>query len=86
MEQRAVIPFFTLKGLKARAIHTTFESVYGPEALARPTVKKWRGRSHQGETDLFDSPRSGRPMMNNLMRAIGSMLEEGPFGSCKLFC
>jgi hypothetical protein len=28
-----VIRFFTLKGLKARAIHTELESVYDPEAL-----------------------------------------------------
>jgi hypothetical protein len=33
--------FFTLKGLKARAIHTELESVYGPEALALPTMKRW---------------------------------------------
>jgi hypothetical protein len=36
-----MIRFFTLKGLKVRAIQTEFESVYGPEALALPTAKKW---------------------------------------------
>jgi hypothetical protein len=41
MEQRDVIRFFALAGLKAKAIHTELESVYGPEALALPTVKKW---------------------------------------------
>jgi hypothetical protein len=40
MEQRAVIRFFTLKGLKAKAIHTELESVYGGESLALLTVKK----------------------------------------------
>jgi hypothetical protein len=40
MEQRAVIRFFTPKGLKAKAIDAELESVYGGEALALPTVKK----------------------------------------------
>jgi hypothetical protein len=35
MEQRAVICFLTLKGLKARVIHADHESIYGPEALNR---------------------------------------------------
>jgi hypothetical protein len=32
MEQRAAIHFFTLTGLKVRAIHTELELVYGPGA------------------------------------------------------
>jgi hypothetical protein len=42
MEQPAVIRSVTLKGMKAGAINTEIESVYGLEALARPTVKEWR--------------------------------------------
>jgi transposase len=57
MEQRAVIRFFTLKGLKARDIQAELKSVYGPEALALSTVKKWRKRFHEGRTDLIDDPR-----------------------------
>jgi hypothetical protein len=34
MEQRMVIRFFTLKGLKAKDIHIELGSGYGPEALA----------------------------------------------------
>jgi hypothetical protein len=37
MEQQGVIRFFTLKGLKARAIHTELESVHVPDAPALPT-------------------------------------------------
>jgi hypothetical protein len=40
MEQRVMILFLTLKGLKARAIHTELKSVYVPDALALPTMKK----------------------------------------------
>jgi hypothetical protein len=66
-----VIRFFTLKGLKARGIHTELESVYGPEALALLTVKKWRGRFHQGRTDLLDDPMSGMPLTNDIAKTIG---------------
>jgi hypothetical protein len=40
MEPQAMIRFFTLNELKARAIHTELVSVYGPETLALTTVKK----------------------------------------------
>jgi hypothetical protein len=40
MEQRAVIRFLTLKGLRASAIAAELDSVYGTEALALSTVKK----------------------------------------------
>jgi transposase len=66
VEQRAVIHLFTLKRLRARAIHTELESV--TEALAVPTVKKWRRRVQQGRADLLDDPRSGRPLTNETER------------------
>jgi hypothetical protein len=64
MEQRTVIHFFMLNGLKAGAIHTELESVYGTGALAPPTLKKWWGRFYQGRTDLFDEPRVRKPIAN----------------------
>jgi hypothetical protein len=84
MEQRPVIRFFMLKGLKARAIHTELESVYGPESLAAPVVDKGRRHFQQGKIDLFDDPRSGRPLTNDVAGALGSLFEERPFSSCEL--
>jgi hypothetical protein len=78
------IHFFTLKWVKSRAIHTQIASVCCPEAHALPTVKKRRRRFHQGRTDLFHDPRSGRPLTNDLMDAIGSELEKELFSSCKI--
>jgi hypothetical protein len=40
LEQQSVMRFFTLNGLRVRAIHIELELVYGPEALALLTVKK----------------------------------------------
>jgi transposase len=81
-----VTRFFTLKGLKAREIQLELESVYGLDALSLPTVKKWRRRFLAGRTDLFDDPRSGRPLTHDLGQAIRSMLDERPFSSCKVLC
>jgi hypothetical protein len=86
MEQRAIIRFLTLKGLKAREIRAELESVYGPEALARSTVRKWRKRFQEGRTDLIDDRRPGRPITHDLAEAIQSMLAERPFLSCKVLC
>jgi hypothetical protein len=66
-----MIRFFTFKRLKARAIHTELESMYGPEALALPTVNKWWRCFHSGRTDLFDNPRSGSLLTNDPTAAIG---------------
>jgi hypothetical protein len=84
MEHRAVIRFLSLKGLKARAIQGELQSVYGPDACQLTAVKKWRGRFLQGRTDLFDDPRSGRPLTHDLAEAIRSMLTERPFSSSKM--
>jgi hypothetical protein len=85
-EQQAMIYFFTLKGLKSRVIHTELESSCGSELLALPTVKKWRRHFHQGRTDLFDDPKSERPVTNELAGAIRSILEKRSFSSCKVLC
>jgi hypothetical protein len=85
MEQRVVICFFMLKGLKVMAIHTAIKSVSGPEAFALPAVKKLQRRFHQERMDLLDNFKSGPPLTNGLA-AMGSMLEERPFSSCKMFC
>jgi transposase len=67
MEQREIIRFFTLKVLKAREIQTELESLYGPEALALSTVRKWCKRFQEGRTDLMDDPRSEKPVTDDLV-------------------
>jgi transposase len=86
MEQRAVIRFFALKGLKAKEIRAELESVYGTEALPLSTVKKWRKRFQEGRTDLIDDRRPERPVTDDLDEAIQLMLAERPFLSWKALC
>jgi histone-lysine N-methyltransferase SETMAR len=86
MERRAVIRFFTLKGVSSRAITAELEPVYAGDALVLPTIKKWRKHFTQKRTSLCDYPRSGRPLTNDPAEAIASMLKERPFLSCKVLC
>jgi hypothetical protein len=86
MEQLAVIRFLTLKGLKSKAIQIEPESVYGTDACKLSLVKKWRLRFLQGRTTLFDDPRYGRPLTQDLAEAVRSMLAQRPFTSRKVLC
>jgi transposase len=86
MEQRAVIRFFILKGLSPRDIHTELKSAYGDEALCLHAVYKWHERFMQRRMELFDNPRFGRPLQNDLADAHRAMIEEFPFTSCKHLC
>jgi transposase len=86
MEQRAVVRFVTLKSLSLKDIYTELESVYMDQALCLHTVYKWHERFMQGRTELFDDPRSGRPLQNDLADAFCAMIQEFPFTSCKFLC
>jgi hypothetical protein len=80
-----VIRFFTIKKMKASAIHIDFDSVYGPEALALSIVNKWQRHFRQGRVDLFDSPNTERPLTSGVAGAIVFMLKEWSFSSFKVF-
>jgi hypothetical protein len=83
---RAVIRFLTLKGLRVSAIAGELQSVYETEAFALSTAEKWHKRSAQGRTSLYDDPRCGIPLTNDLTEAISSVLKERSYLSCKIFC
>ena len=85
-EIRAVIRFFTLKGLKSKAILAELEEVYGDSVCSITMVKKWRKRFKEGRSDIDDDSRSGRPPRMELAETVSSLLEEYPFMSCKAIC
>jgi hypothetical protein len=86
MEQRTVIGFFVLKSLKAKAIQAELESVYDTDACKLSTVRKGRLRFLQGRITLFDDPKFGRPITNDLAEAVWFMLPEKPFKSSTVLC
>jgi hypothetical protein len=86
VEQRAVVGFFTLKGLNPKDIHTELESVHMAEALCLRTIYKWHKHFIQGRTELLDDPRSGRPLRNDRADTLRAMIQEFPFTSCNSLC
>jgi transposase len=86
MEQRVVICFLTRKGLRASAIAAELKLLAETEALALSTVKKWCRRFAEGRISLYGDPRCERPLTNNLVEAISSLLKERPHLSCKVLC
>jgi transposase len=61
IEHRAVIKFFTRKGLNATEIHKELDDVYKDSAPSYRTVAKWVAEFKDPERDFEDAPRSGRP-------------------------
>jgi hypothetical protein len=81
-----MLSFFILKGLSPKDLHTALEPVYMDDALCLRTVYKLDDRFVQGRTELFDDPRSGRPLPNDLAGRLRAMPQEFPFTSCKYIC
>src|SRR5208283_5286915 len=61
IECRAVIKFFTRKGLNATEISKELDNVYGDSAPSYRTVAKWVAEFKDPERGFEDAPRSGRP-------------------------
>lgn len=60
-EHRAVIKFFTRKGLNATEIKKELDEVYADSAPSYRTVAKWVAEFKDPERGFEDAPRSGRP-------------------------
>ena len=61
IEHRAVIKFFTRKGLNATEISKELDNVYKDSAPSYRTVAKWVAEFKDPERGFEDAPRSGRP-------------------------
>jgi [histone H3]-lysine36 N-dimethyltransferase SETMAR len=61
IEHRAVIKFFTRKGLNATEISKELDNVYKDSAPSYRTVAKWVAEFKDPERGFEDSPRTGRP-------------------------
>ena len=63
MKQRAVIEFLVKLGeASPTKIHQRLLSVYQEETMTVANVRRWVMRFKNGETNIGDKPRSGRPV------------------------
>lgn len=60
--QKAVIEFLTKEGVSAKNISDRLKIVYGENCLGYASVKRWVVHFKNGNTDITDKPRSGRPL------------------------
>ena len=61
-EHRSIIRFFVLEGQSLSNIHECMTAVYGDSAPSRTMVFEWARRFKDGQLNIEDSPRSGRPI------------------------
>lgn len=61
LKQRAVIEFLAKEGCSAVDIHTRLKNVYGESVVDISNVRRWVKKFREGETEINDKPRSGRP-------------------------
>ena len=59
--ERAVIEFLCAEGETPVNMHKRMEKMYGASCIDINTVKRWVVQFNQGERELRDRPRSGRP-------------------------
>lgn len=79
MEQRYVIHFLYLKGMKREEIHAELIDVYGDDALSLSSVKYWCHEFKVGRKCLEDAPRSGRPPEIYLSDLVAKEMNKDPY-------
>jgi hypothetical protein len=60
-EQRYIIKFLHLKGLKLGDVVVERSNPYGEDAYTRPSIKYWIHQLKLGRTDLMTQQVGGRP-------------------------
>lgn len=61
LKQRVVIEFLTKEGCSAAEIHMRLKNVYGDSVIDVSNVRRWVKKFREGETEIEDKPRCGRP-------------------------
>ncbi|GFS63282.1 mariner Mos1 transposase [Trichonephila clavipes] len=77
-EIRSVICFLTPRNMLAADIHHQITKIYGTEAMSGSKVRKWVGKFKDGQTNVHDEERSGRPSLitDDLMQAVEAKIRE----------
>jgi transposase len=77
-ERRIVMKFLFLQGKRYKAIHTEIDAVLHEQAVSLATVERWCQRFKQGDFDVSDETREGRPLLG-LRETISQFLKDEPF-------
>jgi hypothetical protein len=83
LEQRHIIKFLHLKGLKLDDIVTELSDMYGQDAYAKPSIKYWLHQLRLRRKDLMTQHMGGRPTLEDTEAEILSILRRSPFSSVR---
>jgi hypothetical protein len=83
LEERHVIKFLHLKGLKLEAIAADLADAYGQDAYTKLSIKYWVHQIELGRTDLTTEHIGGRPTLDDIDAEILSALRRFPFSSVR---
>ena len=78
---RAKILELHQKGQSADEISKTLSVEFGKSACSKSTIYYWIRKAKVGITDVSDAPRAGRPLDEELIVKVQTILEEEPFAS-----
>jgi DNA-binding transcriptional MerR regulator len=81
LEQRHIIKFLRIKGLKLGEIAKELSNAHGPDAHTRPSIKYWLHQIKIGRTDLRTQHAGGRPPLDDIDADILSFFRKYPFSS-----
>jgi histone-lysine N-methyltransferase SETMAR len=74
----------TILGLNPTAIHEELTTAYGPKAISYSTVQQWAKFFREGNMEIEDDPRSGRPISATKpenIQAVQDVIDEDPHSS-----
>jgi hypothetical protein len=83
VEQRCIIKFLHLKGLKLGDIVVELSTLYGEDAYTRPSLKDWLHQLKLGRTDLTTQHVGGRPSLDDTDAETLSVLLISAFSSVR---
>ena len=83
LQQRSVIRFLFLRGMKSKDIQTELAAAYGYPLVPLRTIYYWVEKFKNGERSVEDGGRSGRPQILGLAESVESFLLEDPYASAR---
>jgi hypothetical protein len=79
LEQRHIVKFLRIPGLKLKGIAKELSSAYGPDAYAPPSLKYWLYQINLGRTDFRTPHAGGQSTLDDMDAEILSLLRKAPF-------
>ena len=82
-EIRAVVHYFFLNGIPAASAAAKLKATYGEQSMSRTGVLYWYKEFREGRESVLQAAKPGRPLKNENIDVIETILKEYPFASAR---